>query len=134
MAYLFTNKSKDMTQRVDWQDPRAIETIGKRIKRGEVVAGSSDTVIGLLAAATKQGRDALDRIKKRSQMPYLVLIKDLETAKKFSPVFQAGPVAELAHTFWPGPLTLIVPAKEDVPDYLKSALGGIALRMPAHEG
>ncbi len=121
-------------QRVDWQDPIVIETIRERINRGEVVAGTSDTVIGLLASATKKGRDALDRIKKRSDMPYLVLVKDVEAAKKFSPVFQTGPVAELAHEFWPGPLTLIVPAKEDVPDYLKAASGGIALRVPAHEG
>ncbi len=123
-----------MTQKLDWHDPRAIETIRERIKRGQVVAGSSDTVIGLLAAATKQGRDALDRIKKRSTMPYLMLVKDLETAQKFSPIFQTGLVAELAHEFWPGPLTLIVPAKEDVPDYQKAASGGIALRVPAHEG
>ena len=123
-----------MTQRVDWQDPIAIETIGERIKREEVVVGTSDTVIGLLAAATKQGRDALDQVKKRSDMPYLVLVKDLETAKRFSPIFQTGSVAELAHEFWPGPLTLIVPAKEDVPDYLKAASGGIALRVPDHEG
>ncbi len=122
-----------MTKKVDWQDPGAIETIKERITQGKVVAGSSDTVIGLFAADTEQGRDALDRIKKRSTMPYLLLVKDLETAKKFSSVFQTGQIAELAHKFWPGPLTLIVPAKEDVPDYLKATSGGIALRVPDHE-
>jgi L-threonylcarbamoyladenylate synthase len=123
-----------MVQKVDWNDLQAIKRIEKSLQSGHVVAGSSDTVIGLLTAATQVGHDALDHVKRRSAMPYLVLVKDLETAKTLSPILQNGRVAQLAHQFWPGPLTLIVPAKKDVPDYMKSASGGIALRVPAHAG
>lgn len=123
-----------MMQRADWKDYLAIESIAEKIERGGVGAGSSDTVLGLIAGATQEGKHALDRIKQRSGMPYLVLVPNLEAASKLSPALQSGPVAELARAFWPGPLTLILPAGKGVPEYLKSPSGGIAVRVPDHAG
>ena len=35
---------------------------------------------------------------------------------------------------WPGPLTLILKAKPDLPDFMKSPEGTVGLRMPNHKG
>ena len=123
-----------MIQRVDWHDHAAIKAVAEKIKNGAVVAGTSDTVLGLLAKASHAGKNELDRIKQRSGMPYLVLVPSFQAARTLSPVLQLGPVAQMAQAFWPGPLTLIVPAGKDVPDYLQSPTGGIAVRVPDHAG
>jgi len=123
-----------MTQRADWKDFSALKDVAKKLETGAVVAGSSDTVLGLLSAATDTGKAKLDQIKKRSDMPYLVLVSDLVAARKLSPFLQSETGAQLARTFWPGPLTLIVPAGKDVPSYLQSATRGIAIRVPDHAG
>jgi len=123
-----------MMRNVDWKDSAAIDTIEQVIQKGGVVVGDSDTVAGLLAAATRQGKDALDGIKQRSAMPYLLLVKDIEHAQQYSDAFAGTKVQELARAFWPGPLTLIVVARKDVPEYMKSLKGGIAIRVPDHAG
>ncbi len=123
-----------MMQTIDWKDSSAVVKIEDAIQKGAVVAGDSDTVAGLLAAPTQQGKDALDRIKKRSAMPYLLLVKDIEHAQQYTDVFNDVKIAALAKAFWPGPLTLIVPARNDVPEYMKSQKDGIAMRIPDHAG
>jgi L-threonylcarbamoyladenylate synthase len=42
-------------------------------------------------------------------------------------------VDELVSTYWPGPLTLVLPKKEDVPELVTSGLETVAVRMSAHE-
>ncbi len=123
-----------MVQRLGWSGSKTIERVAKVLADQKVVAGSSDTVIGLLAPLSQAGRDALDRIKRRSNMPYLVLVGSAEKAMQLSNAFEREKVAWLAKEFWPGPLTLIVPAKEGVPDFMKSPAGGIAIRIPDHTG
>lgn len=123
-----------MAQRVDWKDFLSLETVAEKLKSGEVVAGSSDTVLGLLSAATTESKKKLDQIKQRSDMPYLILVPDVAAAQKLSPLLQSGKVAQLARAFWPGPLTLILPAGKDVPQFLQSSSGGIAVRVPDHAG
>ncbi len=123
-----------MIQRVDWNDFIALEDVAKALQAGDVVAGSSDTVLGLLAAVTFEGKQKLDQVKKRNDMPYLVLVASVDEAKKLSPFFQTQKGAQLADAFWPGPLTLIVPARKDLPEYMKSKTGGIAIRVPDHAG
>ncbi len=121
-------------QQLDWSDQKTVEKVAHLLANQMVVAGSSDTVIGLLASLSQQGRDSLDIIKQRSNMPYLVLVGSIETAQQLSDAFDREDVAQLVKQFWPGPLTLILQAKEDVPAYMKSPTGGIAIRVPSHEG
>lgn len=123
-----------MIQRVDWNDFVRLEDVAKTLQAGDVIAGSSDTVLGLLSAVTSEGKRKLDQIKKRNDMPYLVLVANVDEAKKLSPFFQTQKGAQLADAFWPGPLTLIAPAHKNLPDYMKSKTGGIAIRVPDHQG
>ena len=56
-------------------------------------------------------------------------IEDLERYGKMVPDFAFA----LARTFWPGPLTIIVKASDEVPAAFCSEEGTIGLRMPANE-
>ena len=123
-----------MTRTLEWNDPETIPYIHNLLDDQKVILGSSDTVIGLLAPLTQQGRDTLDKLKQRKNMPYLVLVSSVEKAQQFSDAFQGGIVKKLAEQHWPGPLTLIVPAKETLPEYMQSASRGIAIRVPDHAG
>lgn len=123
-----------MVEKVNWNDSNTLEKMVHLLRQNKLIAGDSDTVLGLLASLSSAGYEALDFAKKRNKMPYLVIVGSLDKAKKLSPAFEEKKIAELAERFWPGPLTLIVPAGQKVPQYMKSETGGIAIRIPKHEG
>lgn len=103
------------------------------IRHGGVVVGPSDTVIGLLANATQKGVAALDAIKKRSGKPYIILINETEKIEHYAQTPHDESVKRLMQECWPGPLTLLLKAKEGVRLYPQD-VATIALRIPAHQG
>jgi L-threonylcarbamoyladenylate synthase len=118
---------------LSWNNPLDRDTIKRALAQNQVIVGTSDTIPGLLAPLTQEGKLALDRIKGREQKPYIVLISDITklplfTDQPFSPSIQA-----MLQCCWPGPLTVIVKALKTLPAWL-SATGTIAIRVPAHEG
>lgn len=121
-----------MAKRIDWKDVTFFDEVTHALQQGNVVAGGSDTVLGLLAAVTPAGKKRLDQIKRRSEIPYVILVANLQKAEELSPFFKTEKGRQLAKAFWPGPLTLIVPAAKGVPRYLQSKTGGIAIRVPDH--
>ena len=123
-----------MNTRMYWQDKTTVEEIIKKLKEETVVAGSSDTVVGLIAPLTQNGFDALNKLKRRSDKPYLVLVASRKQANQFTDAVQKEPIKTLIENCWPGPLTLIVPAKKSVPDVATSSSNAIALRVPDHAG
>ncbi len=107
------------------------------LARGGVVAIPTDTLYGLAADATNPA--ALDRVYevkgRPANMPLPVLVSGWEQVEMVS-----GAVGEcsklagaLAERFWPGPLTLVLPASSDLPPRLTGGLDTIAVRMPDHE-
>ena len=63
--------------------------------------------------------------------PLIVHVADLAMARELAREWP--PEAEkLAAAFWPGPLTIIVPKSDKVPDLVTAGLPSVALRMPAH--
>ena len=117
-----------------WDDEGTIHEILSIMRSGEVIVGSSDTVIGLLAPLTQEGFEALNRIKGRQEKPYLILVKSQSEAKSLIDQVFSTQIAHIMASCWPGPLTLIFKAKSDLPDYLKGPGGTIAIRVPAHTG
>jgi L-threonylcarbamoyladenylate synthase len=119
-----------------WDNLATMQYVAKVLQEGNVVLAEGDTVLGLLADVSEQGRTQLDHIKSRSQKPYLILIGSPQKAFNFieiaeDKIFQTE---KLIKKCWPGPVTLIFKAKTDVPLYLKSADGTVALRVPDHAG
>src|SRR5688572_10610199 len=119
-----------------WGNQGVQETIEKLLKKDKVVLAQGDTVLGLLANISERGYLELDRIKKRSEKPYLLLAKNKEKAFDFiekddAMFFQ---IEKLVNICWPGPATLIFKAKTIVPFGVKSLAGNVAIRVPDHVG
>lgn len=123
-----------MNKKIYWQDKTSIDKIVKKLKEGAVVAGTSDTIIGLIAPFTKKGFETLNKLKGRSDKPYLVVVGNQGQADQFTDALTQEPLKALVKNCWPGPLTLIVPAKESVPSFATSSSNAIALRIPDHPG
>lgn len=103
------------------------------LKGGHAVVFPTDTVFGLgVSVKHADAPDALYEIKQRDErkpVAWLVSsVDDLERYGKAVPPFAYA----LARTFWPGPLTIIVKASDEVPAAFRSAEGTIGLRMPAN--
>ena len=115
---------------LDDQIGRAIEAL----RHGGVVAIPTDTVYGLAASLARP--DALSRIyaiKGRSGDKALpILISDMSQLARLAK--RASPAAlALAHAFWPGALTIVVPASDTVPDEVTRGVPTVGLRMPAND-
>ena len=123
-----------MNKKLYWDDQGAVSSIRKVLSEGNVVAGTSDTIPGLLAPISLQGVMFLDEIKKRRDKPYLVLIESKKKLFRFIYKKKIYHIESLLEYCWPGPLTVILPPKKEVPSYALSKEGTIALRVPNHEG
>ncbi|MEN9843360.1 MAG: hypothetical protein RLZZ612_1189, partial [Pseudomonadota bacterium] len=104
------------------------------LEAGAPVGMPTETVYGLAADATNPSAiAALYAAKGRPHFnPLIAHVVDADAAQaqgQFSPLAQ-----KLAHHFWPGPLTLVVPRQDggSVCDLACAGLDSIALRVPAH--
>jgi len=112
----------------------AIAEAARLVLAGQPVAVPTETVYGLAADATSPG--AVARIYaakgRPSFNPLIVHVPDLAAAERIG-VFDEQARA-LAKQHWPGPLTLVVPLREDsnIASIVTAGLPTIALRVPAH--
>ena len=119
-----------------WGDASTVTRVEKELSAGKVVLAEGDTVLGLLADVSAEGRGQLDEIKNRSKKPYLILIETPQKAFNFieidkEKIFQTEKIMDKC---WPGPVTLIFKAKTGIAAYAQSADGTVALRVPDHAG
>jgi len=114
--------------------PEAIAEAARLILAGQPVAVPTETVYGLAAdAANGEAVARIYEIKRRPGFnPLIVHVNDLGQARAIAR-FDAAAEA-LAERFWPGPLTLVLPLREDAPiaSLVTAGLPTIALRAPAH--
>ena len=115
------------------EDESAIKTAADLILQGEVVGVPTETVYGL--AANALNRDAVAKIfraKGRPQdNPLIVHIADFEQIYDLCPA--VPPQAKLlAEAFWPGPLTMIVPKGDCIPNEVSCGLDTVGIRLPSH--
>ncbi len=111
----------------------AIARAAGLLRDGQVIGLPTETVYGLAGDGLNPA--ALARIFEIKQRPlYDPLILHLATAEDAWRLVARVPEAarRLAEHFWPGPLTLILPKKELVPDLTTSGLPHVALRVPVH--
>lgn len=107
---------------------------GEILKNGGLVAFPTETVYGL-------GGDGLNRESSKkiytakgrpSDNPLIIHIADMEALEHI--VSRVSPEAEkVAKAFWPGPLTMILPKSDKVPDETTGGLKTVAVRMPSHK-
>ena len=105
----------------------------KIIKGGGLVAFPTETVYGLGADAFNPRAVArIFEVKNRPRFdPIIVHIADFsETERLWSYVDKRA--EKLMKEFWPGPLTLVLPKSDIVPDIVTAGLSTVAVRMPSH--
>ena len=127
-----------MTTRVLTVDPRqpdpgAMRDAAAVIVRGGLVAFPTETVYGLGAHALDAGAVAgIFRAKARPSTDPLIV--HLATRHQLSTVARDVPeiVSSLATRFWPGPLTLILHKRSEVPDAVTATLPTVGVRVPSH--
>lgn len=113
--------------------PSEIARAAECLRRGELVAFPTETVYGLGAnALDQQAVAAVFDAKGRPRFdPLIVHVAELAAARRLVAEF---PIAaeKLAEHFWPGPLTMVVPKAEVIPDLVTAGCATVAIRVPAH--
>lgn len=110
----------------------AFAKAGRLIRAGELVAFPTETVYGLGGnALNAEAAAKIYQTKGRpSDNPLIVHIAEEADAE---PLAEVTPLArELMAAFWPGPLTMVLPAKSILPHATTGGLNTVGLRMPAH--
>jgi L-threonylcarbamoyladenylate synthase len=116
--------------------PEAIQQAARYLAMGEIVAFPTETVYGLGADALNP--EAVAKIfeakGRPSDNPLIVHVADQRAVK----LLVKGPLPQTAlrlmDHFWPGPLTLVMEAREQVPMAVRGGLSTVAVRMPRHSG
>ena len=103
------------------------------LRAGGVVAFPTDTFYGLAVDPTQPAAvQKIFAIKGRRQGEALpVIAVSIEDVEQFSGPL-AAPEARLAARFWPGPLSILLPAPANVDEAVHGGTGTLAVRVPAH--
>ncbi len=114
--------------------PSDLDRAAGLLRSGKLVAFPTDTFFALGAVIEDAPVRALFAAKGRMEgNPVPVL---LASADQVGKVAETGPetaVAEaLAREFWPGALTIVLPAKASVPESVTAGTGTVGVRVPNH--
>jgi L-threonylcarbamoyladenylate synthase len=120
--------------RIAQPSPEAIDTAARLLRDGRLVAFPTETVYGLGADAT-QGLAvaAIYAAKGRPRFnPLIAHVADVAAAEALAMLPAAA--RPLAEAFWPGSLTLVLPARPGSPisSLVTAGLDTIAIRVPSH--
>ena len=110
----------------------AVDYAARLIRAGKVVAVPTDTLYGLAADPFNLAAvNEVFRIKQRAaSQPLPLLVASLEQAAELTVYPPDDLLAELAKRFWPGPLTIVVPAAPQIPLRITAHTGKLGLRWP----
>jgi L-threonylcarbamoyladenylate synthase len=110
-----------------------IKDLAATLVKGDLVAFPTETVYGLGADATN--KDAIARIYKVKGRPVghplIVHISSLVNLDKWASDIPEYAV-NLARTFWPGPMTLILPRTDLAKDFITGSQDNVGIRIPSH--
>jgi len=114
-------------------DHESIRLAAEIIRGGGLVAFPTETVYGLGADALNP--DAVAKIFEAKQRPsFDPLIVHIAMRASLDRLVETISLDDhrLMDAFWPGPLTVVLPKRAQVPDLVTAGLPTIAIRMPAH--
>ncbi len=114
-------------------DRAIFDTAVAHLRAGDVIAFPTETVYGFAADALNPAAiRTLAALKGRPQSkPFSILIADAGAARPLVNIWPAR-AQDLARRFWPGPLTIVLPKSELVPDLVTAGATTIGLRCPDH--
>jgi L-threonylcarbamoyladenylate synthase len=124
------------TIRLRAEVPADVERAAAALRAGRLVAFATETVYGLGANALSA--EAVAGIFAAKQRPawdpvimHLAAYEELESVAVLDAALRER-VERLARAFWPGPLTLLLPRRECVPDAVTAGRALVGVRVPAH--
>lgn len=114
----------------------AVDEAVRLLRGGDVVALPTETVYGLAADALNASAVAkIFEVKERPTFDPLIVHlphkKDIAMVAEVPPEI-AAVVQKLTDRFWPGPLTLLLPKKPEVPDLVTAGLPTVAVRVSSN--
>jgi L-threonylcarbamoyladenylate synthase len=113
--------------------PAVIEQAAAVLRAGGLVVFPTETVYGLGANALDP--PAVGRVfaakGRPANNPLIVHVADAAAVSRVASAWPEG-AARLADRFWPGPLTLVLPKRLEVPDAVTAGGPTVAVRVPAH--
>jgi len=111
----------------------AIKDAAASLVKGDLVAFPTETVYGIGADATN--KDAIARIYKAKGRPvghpvivHISSVSNLDKWARDIPEY----ALKLARTFWPGPMTLILPRTDIAEDFITGSQDNVGIRIPSH--
>jgi L-threonylcarbamoyladenylate synthase len=111
----------------------AIKDAAAALIKGDLVAFPTETVYGLGADATS--KDAIARIYKVKDRPVghplIVHISSMGNLDKWARAIPEYAI-KLARTFWPGPMTLILPRTDLAKEFITGGQDNVGIRIPSH--
>jgi L-threonylcarbamoyladenylate synthase len=106
------------------------------LRKGEIVALPTETVYGLAADALNPiAVTKIFEAKERPRFdPLIVHLPSGEWLEKVAnvPEHDRQLISKLAHKFWPGPFTIVLPKRGIVPEIVTAGLDPVAVRISAH--
>lgn len=115
------------------RDCPQIQEAAMYLKENELIAFPTETVYGLGANALHA--EAVTKIFEAKGRPSdNPLIVHIANTGMLSQLVSSMPqyVAKLIESFWPGPLTVVLPKTDHVPENVSGGLATVAVRMPDH--
>lgn len=126
-----------MTKRLRGESAHDVELAASLLRAGKLVAFPTETVYGLGAHGLDE--DAVRRIfavkERPPDNPVILHVASFEQATRLwrASDRQLARARACADAFWPGPLTLVLPAAERVPLVVTAGLGSVGVRVPRHD-
>jgi len=123
-------------ERLSWEKSEDIDFLLDIFEKNQIVISTTDTIYGFLGNVSSESYDRICVLKEvAKRRPFIVFISSVDKIGRFADLdFVSDRIKRFIDACWPGPLTVILPAKKDSPDYMKSAENKVALRSPDHAG
>ena len=111
---------------------KAVFAACEALKEGGLVVFPTETVYGIGCDAMNENavKALYERKQRPKDKPLLMHLHDRKQAEKLAELDERA--LRLIETFCPGPLSLVVPKKETVPDLVTGGQPTVGLRFPSH--
>src|SRR5213594_1775165 len=111
----------------------AVARAAELLRAGELVALPTETVYGLAANALNAKAVAMiyETKGRPARNPIIVHVADVDMAKRCVSHWPAI-ANRLAKSFWPGPLTFVLPRSGEIPDVVAAGGDTVGVRWPSH--
>jgi len=114
-------------------DRAEVNSAAEALRSGGLVAIPTETVYGLAAVATDERavRRVFEVKARPNRNPLIVHVDGVDMARRIVASW-TDDAQRLADAFWPGPLTIVLPRSDSIPDVVTGGGDTVAVRCPDH--